>query len=352
MIRSVAVLSLAVIPAVAIGHGGPGHHDHGHSHAKAPAVSPVEQLPAGTRLMVGDAMYEPVPGWCALPDERPLGNTHGGIVVDREGLVYYNTDTDRSIMVHRADGTFVRSLVPQYPAIHGMVIREENGTEYIYAAHLRGKQVLKLRLDGTLVWALGVPMESGKYDDNPNAYNPTGVAVGPDGSIFVVDGYGRNWCHQFGPDLTYIRSFGGRGTGDGQFQTCHGIALDERGDEPCLLICDRENRRLQRFDLNGNFIDVAATDLRRPCSVSFHGDHVAVAELEGRVTVLDDAFNVVGHFGDNPRREHWANNGVPPTEWSDGIFTAPHGCCFDAEGNLYVMDWNATGRISKLARVK
>ncbi len=302
-------------------------------------------------IVLGDALYEPVAGWCKLPSDRPLGNTHGGIVIDGAGHVYYNTDTDRSIMVHRPDGTFVRACAGRHPALHSMVIREEDGTEFIYAAHLPGKQAVKLRLDGTLVWAIGVPMESGKYQD-PDQFNPTGVAVGPDGRIYVADGYGQNWIHIFGPDLTYQRSFGGWGDGPGQFKTCHTIALDPRDpDRPLLVVCDRENRRLQRFDLDGNFVDVAATGLRRPCALAFWRDRVAVAELEGRVTILDDAFEVVGHQGDNPDEAQWAKNGVPASDWEDGVFTAPHGVCFDADGNLYVMDWNSTGRISKLARV-
>ena len=80
-------------------------------------------------------------------------------------------------------------------------------------------------------------------------------------------------------------------------------------------------------------------------------NHLAVAELEGRVTILDGDFKVVTHLGDNPDRGQWANNGVKPEAWIHGIFTAPHGCCFDREGNLYVMDWNASGRISKLKRL-
>lgn len=297
-----------------------------------------------------DETWTPVAGWGHGDDTGTLGNTHGGVAIDREGLVYSNTDTPRSIVVHTPDGKFVRAMASSYPGIHGMVIHEEGGEEYIYAAHLAGKQVLKLRLDGTLVWALGVPMESGKYDDNPNSYNPTGVAVAPDGTIYVVDGYGRQWVHVFGPDLKYKTSFGGRGTGPGQFQTCHGVAVDTRGSEPMLLVCDRENRRIQRFELDGTFKDVPATDLRRPCAMSIVGDELAIAELEGRVTILDENFDLVTYVGDNPDKTQWANHGVPPTAWKDGVFTAPHGCCLDKDGNLYVSDWNATGRISKVER--
>ena len=93
------------------------------------------------------------------------------------------------------------------------------------------------------------------------------------------------------------------------------------------------------------------TGLRRPCGVSFWQGHLAVAELEGRVTILDESFRIEAHLGDNPNRGHWANNGVKPDDWADGVFTAPHACCFDRAGNLYVMDWNAAGRISRLNRV-
>ncbi|MCZ6836231.1 MAG: 6-bladed beta-propeller, partial [Planctomycetota bacterium] len=93
--------------------------------------------------------------------------------------------------------------------------------------------------------------------------------------------------------------------------------------------------------------------LRRPCAMALSddGDWLAIAELEGRVTILDRDFKVVAHLGDNPNQGHWANNGVPPDAWTEGIFTAPHAVQFDAKGNLYIMDWNASGRISKLKRV-
>jgi hypothetical protein len=108
---------------------------------------------------------------------------------------------------------------------------------------------------------------------------------------------------------------------------------------------------LVRFDLGGTYVDTLATGLRRPCAVAFHGDAIAVAELEGRVTIIDAEGKEVAHLGDNPDEGERANFGVPPSSWKDGIFTAPHGLAFDAKGNLYVQDWNRSGRLSKLRRV-
>ncbi len=338
------LLLCVVVPCLAW-HDGE-HASSGDVKAASGMAAPVE---------IGGVRYSVQPAWGQEGLELPIGNTHGAIVVDPDGRVYYNTDTSRSIMVHEGDGAFVTSLANRYPGIHDMILRVENGTPYIYAAHLQGKQALKLRLDGTLVWALGVPMESGKYDDDPNAYNPTAIAVGPDGRIYVADGYGRQWVHVVGPDPVYQSSFGGRGSEPGQFQTCHGMVVDARGEEPMLIVCDRENRRLQRFTMDGVVVDVPVTGLRRPCALSIHqggpgreDDRLAVAELEGRVTLLDGDMKVIGHLGDNPDRSQWANNPVPQDQWIEGIFTAPHGVCFDAQGNLYVMDWNSAGRMTRM----
>ena len=127
--------------------------------------------------------------------------------------------------------------------------------------------------------------------------------------------------------------------------------LDLRYGEPRLLVCDRENRRLFHTDLDGNWIGEYATNLRRPCSVSILGEFCAVAELEARVTIIDKAGTPVSFLGDNPNKAQWAKFPIPPNEMSLGIFTAPHGLSFDMDGNLYVEDWNQTGRVTKLVKV-
>jgi hypothetical protein len=60
----------------------------------------------------------------------------------------------------------------------------------------------------------------------------------------------------------------------------------------------------------------------------------------------------VTQLGDNPDESLRGNHDAPKEKWQDGLFTAPHSARWDAEGNLYVMDWNVSGRISKLKRVK
>ncbi|MBI1176837.1 6-bladed beta-propeller [bacterium] len=323
-------------------------------HGNTPgAVAPDDAASVTKAVRTGSGIetYVSVPNWCEMPPgQSQIGNTHGAIVIDKTGLIYINSDTKRSIMVYSPEGKFLRSFGEDYVQIHGMCIREENGEEFIYAAHLGGGEAVKFKLDGTVVWTIPWPQESGMYKSK-SEFKPTAIAVGPNGDIYVSDGYGKSLIHQYSKDLKYIRTFGGKGTEPGKFQTSHGMALDTRGPKPLLMICDRENRRIQYFDLDGNFVKVAVDGLRRPCSVSFHGDKVAVAELEGRVTILDKDNHPIAFLGDNPIKAQWAVNPVPPADWREGIFTAPHGICYDTKGNLYVMDWNKSGRISRLNRM-
>ena len=69
-----------------------------------------------------------------------------------------------------------------------------------------------------------------------------------------------------------------------------------------------------------------------------------------RPHLLQHLQHLLGVLGDNPDKSHWANNGVPKEAWKTGVTTAPHGLCFDADGNLYVQDWNGRGRVHKFIR--
>lgn len=324
------------------------------------AVEPGEKLSAptsggseanSTATSSGEYLFEAVPGWAGIPDKLQIGPTHGGVVVDKAGLIYTSSDSAKGIYVFQPDGTLVRTIAPDYSGIHGMNIREENGEEFIYAAHLLGFQAIKMKLDGSVVLTITYPREANMYPEG-KGFKPTAIAVAPSGEIFVADGYGSSRIHKFTADGKYIKTFGTKGNGDGEIHTSHGLAMDTRTGTPLLLVCDRENRRLVHFDLEGNFVGVITTGLRRPCSLSIHGDLVAIAELEGRVAIIDKTNKVVATVGDNPDKSQWAKFDVSPDLWKPGIFTSPHGVAFDASGNLYVQDWSKTGRLSKLVRVK
>jgi hypothetical protein len=313
-----------------------------------PVISPDAAVQTGA---AGHA-FEWVEGWPKLPADFGLGNTHGCMVVTKAGRLYVNTDTERAVVeFDPRTGEVVGSWGKELAGgLHGMCLVEEDGQEFLYLAHTGRHEVLKTTLEGEVLWTLGYPATSGHYE-SADQYRPTGVAVGPDGDLYVVDGYGRNWVHHYDADRRYLGSWGGPGEEPGQFKTCHGIWLDERRDPPELIVADRENHRLQRFDLEGELLGVVTEGLRRPCSLYAHGDTLVVADLAGRVTLLDGENRLIAHLCDNPDPAKRAQNGVPPEQWAAGEFIAPHSACFDAEGNLYVMDWNRHGRVTKLRRI-
>jgi len=208
---------------------------------------------------------------------------------------------------------------------------------------------IKLKTDGTVVQKITAPPEAGFK--TPNEWRLTAAVPGPDGSIFIANGYGDSRIFRFDSKGQYKTSYGGKGSTEGLFDCSHGMSVDTRYDQPLLLVCDRENRRLCHFDFDGKFVRTVTQHLRRPCQVSLYGDYAVVSELEGRATILDRDNVPVAFLGDNPQKTQWANYNLEPREIATGYFSAAHGCFFDRDANIYISDWNRTGRVTKLARM-
>lgn len=305
-------------------------------------------LLAATSAFATELHYTLVPNFFdARPGEPPLGPCHGGAAVDRAGNYYVSTDTERGVLVFSPKGEFLRSFGPT--RIHGMELRREKGVEYLYGARPADHEVVKLKLDGECVWTMQYPVESGLYK-NADGFKPCAVTVAPDGSIFVADGYGSNFVLKFDKSRKFVKAFGGPGEEIGKFKTCHGIGMDLRGRKPLVLVCNRNNNRVEHWDLDGNFVRVIQKDLRMPAAVQFSGDYAVFPELQGRVTVLDKAGNLAAQVGDNPDEKQRANYGLEPDKWKDGICNSPHGAALDKKLNLIVSEWSKFGHLHKFAR--
>jgi hypothetical protein len=256
------------------------------------------------------------------------------------------------VRVHSADGKLLATWGKDFAGgLHGMQVVKEGDAEFLYVVHTGRHEVAKCTLDGEVLWTVGWPETSGLYEKREQ-YAPTSIAVLPDGRFFVADGYGKSWIHAYDAQHQYVKSFAGPGTEPGKCRTPHGLLLDTRVTPPVLLVADRENGRLQSFDLDGKHLAVIEGHFRRPCHMHLHGSDLVVADLAGRVTILDAKNALVAHLGDQPDESLRAQNGVPKEKWKDGEFLAPHCAAWDAKGDLYVLDWNAHGRVSKLERVK
>lgn len=311
---------------------------------------------ASTRLQTGNGewTYEVVPGWGRLPAGTAFGGTHGGIATDKAGNVYISTQSETGVLVYGPDGALKKTIAHEYPEVHSMVYAEEGEKEYLYTTVQKGTPkenwlFVKMKTDGTVVEKITAPPEAGFK--TANEWRLTAAVPGPDGSIFIANGYGDSRIFRFDRNDAYQASYGGKGAAEGLFDCSHGLAVDTRYEQPLLLVCDRENRRLCHFDFDGKFVQTVTQHLRRPCQVSFYGDYAVVSELEGRVTILDRDNAPVAFLGDNPQKAQWANYQLAPGEIAPAFFSAAHGCHIDCQGNIYVSDWNRTGRVTKLAKV-
>ncbi len=315
----------------------------------APAADTVQPVRMGCGLMT----FDTVPGWGLRPDgNSALGPTHGAVVIDKAGNIY--TSAQKGVIVFSPDGKVIQSyLGEKYANIHDMEIRDETGGEFIYGARNNDAEGIKFDVNsGEIVLKLPFPEESGV---SQKKFNPTAITVAPNGDIFLSDGYASNHIFKFDKTGKYLMHFGSKGNELKQFNTAHGMTLDTRYDPPRLLICDRNHKpkgRLLHYDLNGEFIAEVITGLGMPASVAVQGDYVSVPDLHGRLVILDKSNTIMAVLGHNPDPATRVNFNVPQEQWIEGVFSGTHGSYWDQDGNLYVQDWNVSGRIMKLVRVQ
>ncbi len=342
----------------------------------APRVLTARKSPP-RQLVVGDGghRYEVTHGWAQLPSRYSWQTTHN-VAVDREGLLYVihegreNLPDHPSIFVFDEKGRFVRAFGSQFQGGgHGLEVVTEGGEQFLYVTGYRHlKNFAKLTLTGEQVWEKRAPMQSGLYpageDTAPNqrwardAFLPTNYAFLPDGGFFLADGYGAYRIHRYDKNGEWLSMFGAPGTGAGEFNTPHGLTLDDRpGREPSLVVADRANKRLQWFTLDGKHLETLEGFIL-PANLDTRGDLLLVPDLSARITLLDGNNRIVARLGEDPawrKQVTKDNNALRKDEtgaaWAPGKFLHPHDACFDASGNIFVAEWVHTGRISKLRKL-
>lgn len=270
--------------------------------------------------------------------------------MDRNDRVYLATRVRSCVFVYERDGTFVRTWGEGMfsDRLHGLTIHPD-GT--LFVVDDAGHSVRHFTVDGkelAPIGPVGRPSDTG-YDGTNVAsiqrsagpYNrPTNIAVAPNGDLYVSDGYGNARVHHFSPHGKLIRSWGEPGTGPGQFKISHGICVLPDGR---VLVCDRENDRIQVFTPEGRFL-MEWIDVQRPTQLVRGPDgllHVAelwwrkglktpkgeeiASDRYGRISILDTDGHVLSRFG-----------GGPPN--TSGNYTAPHGIAVDSRGAVYVAE--------------
>jgi sugar lactone lactonase YvrE len=157
-------------------------------------------------------------------------------------------------------------------------------------------------------------------NDDPERFNrPTTMDWAPDGTFFVADGYGNSRVVKFDKDGNYLAHWGKPGTGPGEFQVVHGVAVG--GLPPRVFVSDRSNQRIQIFDLNGTYLD-EWPGIRPDTLVMSADQHLWAADsATDRIVKFDLSGHLEFAFG---------QHGTLP-----GYAWRIHQLSADEEGNLY-----------------
>jgi hypothetical protein len=337
-------------------------------------------LAAASASGADSVSYVEDPTWLKLPEGRTeIGSTHGDVGLSAAGEVYVSVEgtvkqrfailgPNPGIQVYSLDGKYLRN-VPNAPFdLHGFLIRQEAGGEFLYAVRLAGgttdadqsragldqQVIIKMTLDGKTVMSIpasSVPAEFKSKTRDGKAYmRLSGIAVAPNGDIYVTDGYASDYLHRFDKNGKYISSFGGK-QAPYSFNQLHKIAIDTRFEPARLIGTDRQNSRLVHFDLDGKLMGVIASDFKRPSSLALRGDYLAVGELAGgRIVLLDKEGKVTAQIGTNTVAENIGVNTVPPERWQPNQVTAPHGLTFMPNGDVLAVEFNLFGRIHRFVK--
>lgn len=331
-------------------------------------VTSVKAQPAdGDIVGHGSHRYKIQANWGKLDASKfPVKNCHEMVMDSKGRLIMVTDETKNNILVYDKSGKLLDSWGHEYPGGHGLTLWNANGEEFLFICDPNSGKVTKTDINGKPLYTIEHPSKVGAYKPE-DKFLPTETAIGPNGDIYVADGYGSQWILQYTSKGEFIRKFGGPGDGDEQFATAHGITVDYRNKaNPTLLITSRVHNAFKRFTLDGKYISTIFLPGAFVCRPVIHGDHLFAGVCwsrlrylnqtnnSGFVTILDKNDKVVSNPG-GTKPEY--RNGqlqlmVQDKPAVDGILMHCHDVCVDNDENIYICQWNAKQTYPvKLARV-
>ncbi|MEA3209513.1 MAG: peptidylamidoglycolate lyase [Chthoniobacter sp.] len=299
--------------------------------------------------------HEVVRDWPALPAGHTLGLCAGvGVdsqnnvfVFHRNGRVWSTPFPDEPIpgpTVSVLDGRTGKLLASwgagEFIMPHGLTLDRE---DHVWLTDVGRQQVFKFTHDGRLLLTLG---ERGQPGADQTHFNlPTDVAVLPDGSFYVSDGYRNTRVVKFDAAGRYEFEWGGKGAEPGKFNLPHGVAVDEQGR---VFVCDRSNARLQVFDAQGKFLaEWKGPAIGRPYGVSVAPDgHVFLIDGGDQSKTQPDRSKAVELDADGNVVDSFGSFGTEP-----GQFQLGHDIAVARDGSVYVAEGKG-GRVQKFIPIK
>ena len=265
--------------------------------------------------------YEAVPDFFQLPTGEHFVEV-AGVAVNSKGHIYVFHRGKHPLMEFDASGKFVRSLADDlFVTAHTVRVDSEDN---IWTTDTGSHVVLKIDPEGRVLLSLGRMRTPG--DDVAHFNQPTDVAFDREGNFFVTDGEGNSRVLKFNKYGNPLLGWGLKGSGPGQFNLPHSIAIDN----DLVYVGDRENARIQIFDLNGRYL--REWKLGHPFGLFVTRDHFIYMSdaIAGRILKINTDGKIVG-----------ALDGPPPDKGrrfdAHSIAVDKDNCIFTAE----VLTWRA-----------
>lgn len=282
----------------------------------------------------GEYKYEKVSDWPIMPKYWSFGAASDGAVNSLDEVYIFSRgkhpltiwDTEGNFISSWGEGTF--SANP-----HGIYIAPNDNVWLIDRDYHIASEYSP---GGELLRTLGEKLAPSPSFQGLPFNMPSGLAIASDGSMFVSDGYGGHRVHKFNAQGELLYSWGKQGSGPGEFALLHNIWVDSRDR---VIICDRENDRLQFFTTEGVFLE-EWTNMQKPGDVWISNDIIYVVEQ-----------------GPGTGVSIWTLDGDLITRWRGsegsglGTILSGHGICVDSAGSIYVAEIGEGQRVSKFIRI-
>lgn len=308
-----------------------------------PAQTGMELLGQGTY------QWKVVPGWGVLDGETPVKNCHA-MVQTKDGRIFLLTDhTKNNVVIYDRSGKLLGKWGTEYPGAHGFTLAVENGVEVFYLTDHDRHQFYKLSLSGEVLRTWDFPVQSGKYQSAAE-FKPTHVALAPEGGFFVVDGYGKNWCHRYDAKGEYVKSFGGNEPGGAHLDCAHGAWVDTRDEKNLIWITSRKEAKVKRYTQEGVLVDTIELPAGQPNFIVPFGELTMIPHLNGFITILGPDLKIVSNLA--AKEPDYADGKLLPVEINSKVFTHPHGLLIADDESIYISQWNSKNTYPiKLERV-
>lgn len=292
--------------------------------------------------------------WAKVPEGWSFREV-AGVATDSRSRVYVFSRSEHPMTVFDSDGVFLASWGEGvFTKAHNVRVSPDG---FVFCVDLLDHTVRKFTPEGKLLMTLGTPNQPSdtggdgrekKIGWSAGPFNgPTDVAFGPSGDLYVSDGYANARVHRFSADGRLLESWGAPGEGPGQFNLPHNALIAEGRT---LYVADRENNRVQAFDLKGRPL-AQWEDFAGPTGISLAADGTLFVSEFGYDPAVKTRYSVPSHGRRilpritirSPEGEMLAKI-EGEDKCSPGSFFAPHTLCVAANGDLYVGEVPITRR--------